>query len=163
MDFSESCWEHIRVDSTLSDAEGTDSKAVQPEKEPQNLDALCTQIDSISEDIKKRLGEESFTNSMKKFVATYHKLSSKPSNASLISSLHKFGWCYSGTVTSLKSGILWRGRRIPIQARSAGRRKGSAKRGKAAIIAGRCPKAACKPTEEKEILKYFLPGKAHNN
>ena len=33
-----------------------------------------------------------------------------------------------------------------------------------AIIAGRCPKAACKPTEEnKENLKYFLPGKAHNN
>jgi len=27
-----------------------------------------------------------------------------------------------------------------------------------------CPlKAACKPVESKEILKYFLPGKVHNS
>ena len=58
---------------------------------PQNLDVLYKQIDSIAEDIKKRLGEESFTTSVKKFVARYHKLSSKSSNAALISSLHRFG------------------------------------------------------------------------
>ena len=57
MDFSESCWEHIRVDAQ-SDTEGSDQG-------PQNLE-FYKQIDSIAEDIKKRLGEESFTTSVKK-------------------------------------------------------------------------------------------------
>ena len=101
---------------------------------------------------------------MRKFVATYHKLSTRSSNASLISSFHRFGWCFGGTVTSLKCRILRRDRRIPIQARSAGRRKSSRKRRKGAILAGRPPKAAYKDTESnKENLKYFLPGKTHNN
>ena len=107
MDFSESCWEHIRVDAQ-SDTEGSvGSAATQSDQRPQNLDVLYKQIDSIAEDIKKRLSEESFTSSLIKFVATqYHKLSSKPSNAALISSLHRFGWCNGGAVTSMQSGIV---------------------------------------------------------
>ena len=53
-------------------------------------------------------------------------------------------------MTSLKGGILRRGRRIPIQARSAGRRKGSKKRGKGAILAGRPSKAAYKHAESNK-------------
>ena len=41
----------------------------------------------------------------------------------------------------MQSGIVRRGKRIPIQARSAGRRKGLAKRGKGAMTAGHYPKA----------------------
>ena len=121
MDFSESCWEHIRIDALSETEDIVGCTTTQSDQGPQNLDVLYKQIDSIAKDIKKRLGEESFTTSVKKFVATYHKLSSKPSNAALISSLHRFGWCYGGAVTSLQSGIVRRGRRIPIQARSAGR------------------------------------------
>ena len=67
-------------------------------------------------------------------------------------------------MTNLKGGILHRGRRISIQARSARRRKGSKKWRKDAILAGHPPKAAYKHAESnKENLKYFLPGKAYNN
>ena len=68
MDFSESCWEHIRINAQ-SDTEGSIGSAAT--QGPQNLDVLYKQIDSIAEDIKKRLDGESFTTSVKKFVATY--------------------------------------------------------------------------------------------
>ena len=98
-------------------------------------------MDSIADEIKKNLKDKLFANSVKKFVSTHHKLSRKPSNASLISSLHRFGCCFGGTVTTMKGGMLRHGRQIPIQAKSAGRRKGG-KRGKGAISSGRRPKAA---------------------
>ena len=83
MDFSESCWEHIRVDAQ-SDTEGSvGSAATQSDQGPQNLGVLYKQ----AKDIKKRLDEESFTTSVKKFAATYHKLSSKPRM------LHQFCHC----------------------------------------------------------------------
>ena len=164
-DFSTSYWEHIRVDA-VSDAEETDNgDTTEHKEEPQSLDMLYSQIDTIAEDMKKNLKDESFASGVNKFISTYHKLSRRVSNASLISSLHRFGWCFGGTMTSMKGGILRRGRRIPIQAKSAGRRKGSAKRGKGAMIAGRPPKATNKHVKngKENSLKYFLPGKAHNN
>ena len=75
MDLSESCWKHIRVDAQ-NDTEGSvGSPATQSDQRTQNLDVLYKQIDSIAEDIKKRFGEESFTTSVRIFVATYYKLS----------------------------------------------------------------------------------------
>ena len=78
--------------------------------------------------MKKNLKDESFASGVNKFVSTYHKLSGRVSSSSLIFSLHRFGWCIGGTVTRMKGGILRHGR--CIQAKSAGRRKGSVKRGK---------------------------------
>ena len=77
---------------------------------------------------------------------------------------HRFGWCYVGAVISMRSGIVRRGKRIPIQARSAGRRKSPAKRGKGAMTAGYYLKATYKQVDKsKENLKYFLPGRTLNN
>ena len=90
-DFSESCWEHIRVDTSSETEDTVGSTTTQSDQGPQNLNVLYKQINSIAKDIKKQLGKESFITSVKKFVATYHKLSSKPSSAALISSLHRFG------------------------------------------------------------------------
>jgi len=161
-DFSTSYWELIRTGAS-SDAEpGNESDEAHSSKESKSLEALSAEVDSIADDIKKNLQNEQFANSVKKFVSTYRKLSSKPSNASLISSLHRFGWCFGGTVTTMKNGILRHGRRIPIQAKSAGRRKGG-KRGKAAISSGRRPKTAFKSVSKTEMYKYSLPGRAHNN
>ena len=140
-DFSASCWKHIRVGVTSDAEDGNESDEAHSSKENKSLDTLSAEVDFITDDIKKDLQNELFANSVKKFVSTYRKLSTKPSNASLMSSLHRFGWCFGGTFTSMKSGMLRRGRRIPIQAKSAGRRKGG-KRGKSAISAGRRPKAA---------------------
>ena len=56
-----------------------------------------------------------------------------------MSAFYNFGSCFEGIITSQQSGILRRGRRIPIQAKSAGRRRKRATRGKAAVTAGRAP------------------------
>ena len=161
-DFSTSYWELIRTGAS-SDAEpGNESDEAHSSKESKSLEALSAEVDSIADEIKKNLQNEQFANSVKKFVSTYRKLSSNPSNTSLISSLHRFGWCFGGTVTTMKNGILRRGRRIPIQAKSAGRRKGG-KRGKAAISSGRRTKAAFKSVSKTEMYKYSRPGRAHNN
>lgn len=85
---------------------------------------LCSEIDTIAEDMKTKVKDEPFASGVKKFVSTYQNLSSRFSNASLVSTLHRFGWFFGGNLTSTKGGILRHGRRIPIQARSAGRRKG---------------------------------------
>ena len=52
----------------------------------------------------------------------------------------------------MQSGIVWRGKRIPIQARSAGRRKSPAKRGKGAMTAGRYPKATNKLVDKSKKI-----------
>ena len=111
----------IKID-VLSDTEQLDNSntsTTEHKVETQSLNMLCSEIDNIDEDMKNKLKDESFASGVKKFVSTYQKLSSRLSNASLVSSLHRFGWCFGGAVTSMKGEILRRGRHIPIQARSA--------------------------------------------
>ena len=61
----------------------------------------------------------------------------------------------------MQSGIVRRGKRIPIQATSAGRRKGPVKRSKGAE---HHTKATYKQADKsKENLKYFLPERTLNN
>ena len=62
-----------------------------------------------------------FQQSTEKFTTTYNKLSTKSTNSHLITAFHKFGWCFGGSVTRKNYGVLRQGRRIPIQAKSAGR------------------------------------------
>ena len=119
-------------------------------------------IDAIADDIKQRIiSDEQFMQSAAKFAKTYCTLSKKPSNAHLMSALYKFGWCFGGTITSQQGGILRRGRRIPIQAKSAGRRRKTATRGKAAAIAGRVPNASRVKLSSQD--KYFLPVRQRNS
>ena len=51
-------------------------------------------------------------------------------NARLASALHRFGWVFGGTIKSTQGGHLRRGRRIPVNALSAGRRRKSVSKGK---------------------------------
>ena len=58
-------------------------------------------------------------------------------NARLSSALHRFGWVFGGSIKSTQGGYLRRGRRIPVNALSAGRRRKSASKGKAKLPPGR--------------------------
>lgn len=164
-DFSASCWAHIRA-GAASDSEqqnGSDAQNQLHVRESDNYQKLCDEIDTIADDIKRRLkGDSIFQQAIEKFALTYRNLSSKPSNAHLISACHRFGWCFGGTVTRMQSGILRRGRRIPIQAKSAGRRKSLTKRGKAVTAPGRTVKSAFKKHPDW-LTNNSLPIKPHND
>ena len=147
LDFSASCWDHFRMGEMN-------------EKHTQQSE-LCRRIDVITDDMKKRLMADTiFQQSAEKFVTTYVKLSSEPTSAHITSALHKFGWCYGGTITSQQGGVLRRSRRIPIQVKSAGRRTIS--RGKAQTPPGRAPSS----TYKKAVTisdKYILPVRKINS
>ena len=94
--------------------------------------------DATAGDIKQcNMSDKQFLLSAAKFVKTYHVLSKKSSNAHLMSAFYKLGWCFGGTITAQKGRISCKGRRIPIQATSAGRRRKAMTIRKAAVTAGR--------------------------
>jgi hypothetical protein len=129
-----------------------------------HLEKLYQEIDLLADDMKKRLqSDTSFQQAAEKFTKTYRKLSQKSVNAHLITALHKFGWCVGGSISCKNCGIMRRGRKIPIQAKSAGRRRKSLRRGKAATALGRAPSSI---TDSKNIVnsgnKYFLPIRQRN-
>ena len=123
--------------------------------DPMEENNLCAKIDTIAESIKKRLqADDTFKQSISKFASTFETLSAKPTNAYLTSAFHRFGWCFGGTIRRQQGGIIRRGRRIPVQATSAGRRRKTG-RGKGKVSAGRTPLLA-RDTN-------FLPVKRVNN
>ena len=76
----------------------------------------------------------------------------------MASAFHKFGWVFGGTVTR-QAGALRHGRRIPVQATAAGRRRKILSRGKAKAQAGRPVKykGLVKRTKSKALSRYHLP------
>ena len=153
-DFSASCWDHFRM-GEMNENPAVETLPTQQDQHTQQSE-LCRRIHVITDDMKKRLMADTiFQQSAEKFVTTYEKLSSKPTSAHITSALHKFGWCYGGTITSQQGGVLRRGRRIPIQVKSAGRRS-TISRGKAQTPPGRAPSS----TYKKAVTisdKYILP------
>ena len=103
-----------------------------------NIEQTCKKIESVAEDLKKRLKEEPVDEQLlygaNKFVDRYF---SNKTNAMLTSALNRFGWVFGGSVSSQKFGRLRHGRRITVQATAAGRRRKGMKRGKTMQIAGR--------------------------
>ena len=74
---------------------------------------------------------------MQTFLRRYKDMKScKFANARLSSALHRFGWVFGGTVRSTQCGHMRRGRRIPVNAQAAGRRRGGS-RGKGKVSSGR--------------------------
>ena len=65
----------------------------------------------------------------------------KFANATIGSALYKFGWKHGGTIKNTQGGYFHCGQRIPIGAKSAGRRCSGVSKGKAKIPSGR-PKGA---------------------
>ena len=155
-DFSASCWDLLRDGAT-------DDEHLTQYQHTELTRKLSNQLDSICDDIKLRIDtDELFRCSIQKFATTYERLSTSSSNAYLTSAFHRFGWCFGGTITRMQGGVLRRGRRIPIQAKSAGRRRKAIKRGKAVAPQGRAPKTAGKKQLPKDS-RYFLPTRAQNN
>ena len=103
-----------------------------------NLEETCELIDMVAKDLKQILREKPFDQQLllgsHKFVKSYR---AQKNNALLASSLHRFGWVFGGSITSKQFGNLRHGRRITVQATSAGRRRKGVKRGKGVLIPGR--------------------------
>ena len=78
------------------------------------------------------------------FIKRYKDMSSrgKFADAALASSPHWFGWVFGGRTKNTQGGFLRRGRRIPVNAKAAGRRRGTLSRGKAKVTHER-HKRAC--------------------
>ncbi len=76
---------------------------------------------------------------MRTFLRRYHNLTQNGTfqNARLSSALHRFGWVFGGTIRSSQGGSMCRGRRIPVNAKAAGRRRKFVSRGKAKLPPGR--------------------------
>ena len=104
-------------------------------------DDIVQQIQKFSQDITNRVRETPLVaNAMKIFLRRYKTLTEpgKFVNVRLSSALHRFGWVFGGTVSRKDhNGHFRKGRRIPVNAKAAGRRKGSASRGKAIALQGR--------------------------
>ena len=83
-------------------------------------------------------------------------MTSSHSTALMASSFHCFG-SMGGTVTSVQGGGIRRGRRIPVQVTAAGRRKGTGKKGKAPIPAGRPPTGKNPLVPVHNLSRYHLP------
>ena len=135
MDFSSTHWDLIRA-GAYEDNEEPATDIISP-----NLEETCKMIDSVAEDLKRRLRErpldEQLFSGTNKFIDRYNRYSSCKSNAMLASALQKFGWVFGGSVTSQKFGKLRHGKRITIQATAAGRRRKGVKKGKAPVVSGR--------------------------
>ena len=105
-----------------------------------DLDKIVTEIEQVFADIKVRVKDSSVVaQGMETFIKRYKQMSTRgnSANAALGSSLHRFGWVFGGTIRSTQGGFLRRGRRIPVNARAAGRRRGNLSRGKGKITPGR--------------------------
>ena len=76
---------------------------------------------------------------METFLRRYDTLTKAGtfSNARLSSALHRFGWVFGGTTSSSQGGYFCRGRRIHINAKSAGRSRGKVSKGKQKMLQGR--------------------------
>ena len=105
-----------------------------------NVDDLLKQIEEFTKDITTRVKQNSaMAGGMQTFLRRYKNLteSGQYHNARLSSALHRFGWVFGGSIKSTQGGYLRRGRRIPVNALSAGRRRKSATKGKAKLPPGR--------------------------
>lgn len=101
---------------------------------------LVTKITEVSADIIARVKETpAIAQAMETFLRRYDTLTKAGTftNARLSSALHRFGWVFGGTTSSSQGGYFRRGRRIHINAKSAGRRRGRVSKGKQKMLQGR--------------------------
>ena len=104
-----------------------------------DIENLTKQIQEFTEDITARVKENSVVaQGMHTFLTRYQNLTSGTfQNARLSSALHRFGWVFGGTIRRTQGGHMRRGRRIPVSAKAAGRRRKAVSRGKAKLPPGR--------------------------
>ena len=119
---------------------------------------LLQELDSVIADLKIRLQQPdpNLRLGVKKFIDRYNKMKRSNSTALMTSSFHCFGRTPGGTITSVQGGSIRRGRRIPVQATAAGRRKYGSK-GKAPSTVGRPPANKQKENLVPASSRFTLP------
>jgi hypothetical protein len=108
---------------------------------PMSLQNVCSEVDDFASSLKQMINhgnDQQLINGTVKFLQRYKSLSGLKSTARLASALHQFGWIYGGSISRASTKMkLRRGKRICIQATSAGRRRAKTKRGKSRVPSGR--------------------------
>ncbi|XP_062510095.1 uncharacterized protein LOC134186193 [Corticium candelabrum] len=86
---------------------------------------LKSKLRAITTDMIEKLDSEDqqFRDGVQKFVMRYESLQGPRSIARLSIALHQFGWIFGGHSICRHGVFIQRGKRIPVQATSAGRRK----------------------------------------
>ena len=137
--FEGSAWDLMR-------SEGDHFVSVSEEKEENiSISKLGDEIDDFAKQLKLLLNEDDhqLLNGVVKFLRRFKSLSSYRSTAQLASALHRFGWVFGGTISRTNSnGQVHHGKRIPVQAKSAGRRRGKSSYGKCKVPSGRPSKVS---------------------
>ena len=139
-DFCGPHWDVIRAQGASDDEDG--SKSVKEETcgtvSGCEMAAILHDINQFADDLKKRVNEnEAVARGTQTFLRRYKAMRTcKFANAKISSALHRFGWEFGGSIQSTQGGHFRRGRRIPVNAQAAGRRRGGSK-GKARATSGR--------------------------
>ena len=163
-DFSGTAWNLVRSEADNSDTPDSDLIDF---KDPTNsrkidVDAIVKQIQEFADDITTRVKENAVVaQGMQTFLRRYQNLTQNGTfqNARLSSALHRFGWVFGGTIRSSQGGYMHRGRRIPVNAKAAGRRRKFVSRGKAKLPSGhpKGMKIAQYPTSRYQLPCHKQP------
>jgi len=119
-------WDLIRSSANFDDTdEPKSSTSTMDEKIPEDLE---DKIKGFSADITARAKENLLIHqAMQTFLRRYDNITKAGTfvNARLTSALHRFGWVFGSNTSSSQGGHFHRGRRIAINAKSTGRRRGA--------------------------------------
>ena len=85
------------------------------------IEELCDKIDFVASSYSKNYPAQLSTG-VTKFISRFDKLSAPNMRPKLASALHQFGW-EMGTTTITQAGQIRHGKRIAVQATTAGRRR----------------------------------------
>ena len=106
----------------------------------ETIDEVLTEVDSFASTLKLHLqqNDHQLVSGVKKFLTRFKDLAAYRSTARLASAFHQFGWVFGGTISHTNfHGNTCHGKRIAVQATSAGRRRAGSLRGKARVPSGR--------------------------
>ena len=145
--FQGSEWDLIRSNGDhiipSANSDNTDTET------PVNIDEVLTEVDSFASTLKLHLqqNDHQLVSGVKKFLTRYKDLAAYRSTARLASAFHQFGWVFGGTISRTNfHGNARHGKRIAVQATSAGRRRAGSLRGKARVPSGR-PATSSAPSQ----------------
>lgn len=132
-----------------------------------NMDEVLEEVDDFASTLKlqiQQFNDHQLISGVKKFLTRYKDLSAYRSTAQLASAFHQFGWVFGGVIsrTNVRNNLR-HGKRIAVQATSAGRRRGGSLRGKARVPSGRPATSSTSLTQSssscRSVDRYLLPVK----
>ena len=143
-------------------AEDNVMDAVHP-SDSERVHKLKERLGAVKEDIEQKLEIDNHFRGVEKFLNRYESMQGPKSLARLSSSFHKFGWVFGGHTSSARNNsvFLRHGKRIPVQATAAGRRKYGSK-GKGRAYIGRPPTNSSNLKRNSTHSRYVLPMRRKN-